>query len=673
MTGAAEPVGTLEVALAHAAKLLKEDPALAAEQAQEILKAMPGQGNAMLILALAERQRGRLQPAIENFRQLCVAQPAWAAPRFELALSLAAAGQGSQAIDHLRHAVRLQPDFAEAWRVLADHLTAIGEAVEADRAYLSYIRCSTKDPQLLQAGSALIDNRIGVAEAVLKEYLKQHPTDVAGIRMLAEVAARLGRYPDAEALLQRCLQLSPSFTPARHNLAFVQHRLNKSADALTHLDVLLARDARNPAYRNLRAAILSRIGEYEAAIDLYRAVLADYPQQAKVWMSFGHALKTAGRQDEAVQAYRKAVEYMPQLGEAYWSLANLKTFRFSDTDVAAMQAQLQRKDLSIEDRFHFEFALGKSHEDGKLYDSSFQHYRSANELRRSVIRYDAKDTTELVRRSKALFTRDFFVQREHHGCLAPDPIFIVGLPRAGSTLVEQILATHPQVEGTMELPDLISIARDLSGRSRSSDPSQYPEILASLAPAQLRQLGERYLEQTRIQRKTERPFFIDKMPNNWAYVGLIHLILPNAKIVDARRHPLGCCFSAYKQHFARGQHYTYDLRELGWYYRDYVELAAHIDAVLPGRVHRVIYETMVDDTEREIRRLLDYCALDFDERCLRFYENERAVRTASSEQVRRPIYREGVEQWRHYEAWLDPLQQALGPVLDRYPEAPVFD
>lgn len=406
---------------------------------------------------------------------------------------------------------------------------------------------------------------------------------------------------------------------------------------------------------------------------IYADVVKEYPTNAKVWMSYGHALKTAGQQGECVSTYRRAIELSPQLGEAYWSLANLKTFRFSDADVAAIHGQLRRNDLSEEDRFHFHFSLGKAFEDARDYAKSFEHYDHGNRLRREMVQYEADETSQHVRRSKQLLTPEFFAVREGWGSSAPDPIFIVGLPRAGSTLLEQILSSHPLVEGTMELPDIIDMARSLGGGRARGEASKYPEVLAEFSADQLHALGNQYIANTRIQRRTDAPFFIDKMPNNFAHVGLIQLILPRAKIIDARRHPLGCCLSGFKQHFARGQHFTYGLDDIGRYYRDYVELMAHFDAVLPGRVHRVIYETLVDDTESEVRRLLDYCGLPFDERCLRFYENDRAVRTASSEQVRRPIYREGVDHWQHYESWLEPLKHALGPVLQTYPAVPEFE
>ncbi len=527
-----------------------------------------------------------------------------------------------------------------------------------------------RNPLLIEAASALCDNRLAVAERLLRDFLKAHPTDVAAIRMLAETGTRLGRYEDAEALLQRCLNLSPAFTAARHNYAVVLYRQNRPAEALAQIALLLDQDPCNPGYRNLRAAALGQIGEYAGAIEGYAEVLKDHPGQPKAWMSYGHALKTVGRRDESIAAYRRSIALAPGHGEAWWSLANLKTFRFTSEDMAAMREQLNRGDLGEEDRFHLHFALAKALEDSDLHAESFEHYRQGNTLRRAGLDYDAEETSRNMQRSRTLFTVDFFGARAGSGSPAPDPIFIVGLPRAGSTLIEQILASHSLVEGTMELPDITSIARRLGGRRRKGEDSVYPGVLADLNAEDLRALGEEYLQRTRVQRKLGRPFFIDKMPNNFAHAGLIHLILPNARIIDARRHPLGCCLSGYKQHFARGQGFTYDLTDLGRYYADYVALMAHFDAVLPGRVHRVIYERMVEEPEAEVRRLLDYCGLDFEAQCLRFYENDRAVRTASSEQVRQPIFADAVDHWRQYEPWLDPLKAALGPVLEAYPAAP---
>ena len=669
MSGAPGPVGTLEVALDHAARLLASDPALAAEQAEEILRAVPRHPVALLVLARARRAAGDPRAAVEILEPLAAAQPLAAEVHYELALALGDSGRGEAAVGSLRRALRLRPDLDGGWRVLGDHLTAIGDTAGADAAYANHVRVSTRDPRLLAPAAALADGRLPEAESLLRAHLRSHPSDVAAIRMFAELAARLGRLGDAENLLARCLELAPGFTAARHNYAVVLHRQGRSAEALQEVERLLATDPRNPGLRSLQAAALARLGEYHRSIAVYEGILADYPGQAKIWMSLGHAFKTAGRQSDCIAAYGRAIELSPSLGEAWWSLANLKTYRFAQGEVETMSAQLDREDLPVEDRLHFHFALGKALEDAGEHATAFEHYAAGNRLHRATLPYRAEETTALVERSRALFTPQFLEPRRDSGCPAGDPIFVVGLPRSGSTLIEQVLASHPAVEGTMELPDLLAIVRDLGGGRRRSEPSRYPEVLAELEPSALRDLGERYLERTRIQRKTDRPFFIDKMPNNWAHVGLIQMILPNARIVDARRHPLSCCFSAFKQHFARGQNFTYGLDDIGHYYRDYVELMAHFDAVLPGRVHRVHYERMVEDTEGEVRRLLVYCGLDYDERCLRFYENERAVRTASSEQVRSPIYRHGVDHWRNYEPWLEPLRQALGPALVHGPYA----
>lgn len=600
----AEPVGTLEVALNHASRLLSLDPSLAEAQSREILK--------------------------------------------------------------------VAPDHPQALRLLGAALRRQGDVPGAEAAYLRSVKGSVGDPQLIEAAEAMGANKLAVAERVLREILKVRPTDVAAIRMLAETGVRVGRYDDAEKLLERCVELAPGFTAARHNYATVLYRQNKPVEAIAQTDKLLAEDPAHPAFRNLKAAALGRIGDYDEAIELYASVLKDQPRQPKTWMSLGHALKTVGRQAESVDAYRRCIALAPNLGEAWWSLANLKTVRFDRDDIAAMEAQLARRELTEEDRFHLHFALGKAYEDAADYGSSFHHYEAGNALRHEQLDYDADETSAHVRRSKSVFTPGFFEHRGGQGDPSADPIFIVGLPRSGSTLIEQILASHSQVEGTQELPDIIALARRLGGRPSKDGDSAYPAVLADLGADDLKALGAEYLERAAPHRKLGRPYFIDKMPNNFAHLGLIALALPNAKIIDARRHPLGCGFSGFKQHFARGQGFTYSLTDIGRYYADYVELMTHFDALLPGRIHRVIYEEMVADPERQVRALLDHCGLPFEDGCLRFYENDRAVRTASSEQVRQPIFTDATEHWRHYDAWLGPLKTALGPVLHSYPAPPRY-
>jgi tetratricopeptide (TPR) repeat protein len=670
VSAGAEPVGTIEVALAHTTRLMARDPALAAEQAAEILKAAPRHPAARLLLGVAQRRGGLTEAALGTLASLVSEHPNWAIAQYEHALALGEAGQSEAAVASLRRAVALEPDMADAWRALGDELTS-SDPAGADAAYAQQIKASTRDPRLLTAAAALCENQIPRAEALLRSHLKQYPTDVAAIRMFAEVAARLRRFRDAENLLARCLELAPSFAAARHNYAIVLHRQNKPLEALRETQSLLALEPHNPGYKNLKAAILARIGDYNESIGLYESVLASHPQQPRIWMSYGHALKTKGREADSIAAYEKSIELQPGLGEAYWSLANLKTLRFTPAQLQSLHAQLARSDLSDDDRLHLHFAMGKALEDSGAYAESFDHYAQGNRIRRAGINYSAEEMTAHVRRSKSLLTADFFAQRRGHGDPSTAPIFIVGLPRAGSTLLEQILSSHSLVEGTMELPDIPALANSLPQTpDRAGGAVRYLDALASLDERGCRALGAEYLGRTSIQRKSQAPFFIDKMPNNFAHIGLIQLALPNARIIDARRHPLGCCFSGFKQHFARGQLFTYSLEDIGRYYRDYVELMAHFDAVLPGRVHRVNYESLIENTTAEVQRLLEYCGLPFEEQCLRFYENERAVRTASSQQVRQPIFREGLDQWRRFEPWLQPLKTTLGPVLDAYPGVP---
>ena len=523
-----------------------------------------------------------------------------------------------------------------------------------------------QNPMLLQAAMAMNENRLHDAEPLLRQHLKADPFDVAAIRMLAELAGRIGRMKDAEALLRRAIELAPNFVPARSNLAIVLYRQNRAEEAIAELETLAAISPNDVAHDSLKAAAKGRLGDYEEAIELYGSVLDRFPGQPKIWMSYGHLLKTVGQQAQSVTAYRRALEIAPALGEVWWSLANLKTVSFDDADLDVMRAGLEREDISSEDRFHLHFALGKAFEDRKQAEPAFHHYAEGNRLRAAELETHERNVSRHVAAAKALFTPEFFASRAGQGCLAEDPVFILGLPRAGSTLLEQILSTHSQVEGTMELPDIPHIAAQLGTID------QWPERLAAASPDDLRRMGETFLERTTIQRKTGKPFFIDKLPNNWIHVGLIHLILPNARIIDARRHPMACCFSNFKQHFARGQGFTYDLTDIGRYYADYVDLMAHFDQVLPGRVVRVFHENMVEDSAAEIRHLLDALGLPFEEACLRFWENDRAVRTASSEQVRRPIFREGTDQWRMFDPWLGDLKAALGPLLTAYPAVPAI-
>jgi tetratricopeptide (TPR) repeat protein len=572
------------------------------------------------------------------------------------------------AVRHLQQVTAHAPDNLGAQRMLGRLLRQLGRDEEAGRAEMAAVRGAARDPAMVAIAQALLANDLPAAEAGLRERLAAQPTDVAAIRMMAELAGRLGRYGDAESLLRRALDLAPSFTAAEANLAMVLYKQSRFAEAAAVLEAVLARDPGNTGNRNLLAATLGRIGDYDEALALYAELTRTFPDHAKLWMSYGHMLKTVGQLDDSIAAYRRALVAEPQLGEVWWSLANLKTVTFDDADIAAMEAALAGE-VAQEDALHLHFALGKAWGDRKDAARSFQHYALGNALRSRELGYAPDMTTRQVDRMIAVLTPAFLAERAGQGHPAPDPIFILGLPRAGSTLLEQILASHSGIEGTMELPDIPAMALR-EAKAVGDDPRDWPAAVAAMPPERLAELGAEFLARTRVQRKTGKPFYIDKLPNNWSYAGFIHLILPNAKIIDARRGPMDCCFSNFRQHFAKGQAFSYSLDHVGRYYTDYVRAMDHYDSVLPGRIHCVIHERLLDNPEAEVRAMLAYLGLPFEEACMEFHRNTRAVRTASSEQVRRPINRDGVDQWEPYAQWLGPLQAALGDLVETYADRP---
>ncbi len=655
----------LKADIDYAAAILATEPATAEREARAFLSLKPNDPRGLLIVASARRRQGDPASAMKILAPLAAAFPRAARTRYELGMTLAAQGQSEKAIEALRQAVALKQDLAEAWRALGELLFAQGDNAGADAAFAAHDRAMISDPTLANAADPLYGGRLDEAEQRLRQLLVARPNDAAVHRLLAETFSRMGRYEAAELVLEHALRLDPTHDGGRFAFAHALFHQQRGADAVAALQPLLAKYPSETPYKNLLAACLNLLGDFEQAIRINEELLATHSRQPKIWLNYGHALRTVGRRDEAIAAYKRCIALAPSLGDAYWSIANLKVASFTPEEVAAMSDQLGRADLSAEDRLHLHYALGKALEDRGEMAGAFDNYSAGAELRRAAAPYDADETAALTERSIALFTPSFFAAAKG-GCNATDPIFIVGLPRSGSTLIEQILASHSAVEGTMELSDIGLIAKSLKGSQPDGSASPYPNTLAGLSVDQLTALGEKFLADTRVHRPLGRPFFTDKMPNNFQHVGLIQLILPNAKIIDARRHPLGACFSAFKQHFAQGQNFSYDLVDLGRYYRDYVRLMAHYDAVLPGRIHRVIYEDMVEDTEGVVRRLLDYCGLPFEDACLKFYENDRAVRTVSSEQVRKPIFRGGLDQWTRFEPWLGPLKSALGSTLDHW-------
>lgn len=557
-------------------------------------------------------------------------------------------------VDALLEAARARPEAPEGWRALGDALHRAGRLGEAGAAYEQAMLVGVHDPALRQAALALAANRLDVAERLLKPHLRSHPTDTAAMRMLAELAARLGRLDDAGALLDRALELAPNFLAARQNRAMLHLRQHRAAEAMQEIETLLAAEPDNPAFLNLQGVALARIGDYGDAAERFAAVLAARPAQPRVWLSYGHALKTIGRREDSIEAYRRAIALQPGLGEAWWSLANLKSLRFDAEDVAVMRRAAEGR-LAEDDALHLHFALGKALEDAGDPAAAFDHYARANAIRAEQLAYDPAPVEALVDAVVERCDAQFFESRAGQGDPAPDPIFVLGMPRSGSTLVEQILASHTMVEGTRELPDIEMLARSLGPLD-----GRHIAALAAAPPERLAAMGRAFIANTRVHRKTGAPLFIDKMPNNWAFIPLIRLILPRARIIDTRRGAMACCFSNFKQHYARGQAFSYRLDHMARYYRAYVRAMDHFDAVMPGAIVRVHHEAMVEDSESAIRGLLAGLDLPFEERCLRFWETERAVQTASSEQVRRPIFRDGVDQWQGFAPWLGALRDGLG-------------
>jgi tetratricopeptide (TPR) repeat protein len=568
---------------------------------------------------------------------------------------------------HLRAVIKEFPDVPTAHRALALALRRAGRVREADRADVRAIEVSTRQPAFAAAAKALANDNAEEAEILIRDQLKRDPEDAAAARMLGEIAARCGAYAEAENLYRRALILAPGYQDARIFLAKLLNRTGRNKDALATIREVLDGDESHRAALTLKAAILVQDRALEEGRATFKELTRYHPRDALGWMNFAYLLKTMGRLDESLAAYRRSVAIDPGKGIAWWGIANLKTIKFTDNDVAIMRKALAGSDVDDDDRVHLNFALGKALGDLKDYAASFAAYAEGNRLRRLQSPHDAARVMADVRSVERVFTPAFFEKRAGWGYAAPDPIFVVSLPRSGSTLIEQILASHPLVEGTEELYDIERIALELAP---GGPPGAYVEKLANLSAKEVRSLGGHYIEATRRHRHTTRPFFTDKMPSNWVYTGLIHQILPNAKIIDIRRQPLSCGFANFSQHFNWGINFSYDLTDIGLFYSAYVRQMAHFANVLPGIIHHVVYENLVENFEEEVKRLLAYLGLPFDEACLRFFENTRAVHTPSADQVRRPINRDGMDRWRLYEEWLTPLKDALGPVFELYPDVP---
>ncbi|MGA2776961.1 MAG: sulfotransferase [Steroidobacteraceae bacterium] len=657
------PPPPIEEAVEQIRDLLKRrEAALALAAADVLLVRAPDARDAWYLKAVSERYLGRIEQALASLARLEQIHPSYSRLFQERGHCHAARRAVQPAIEAYLHAVHLNPALPPSWMALQALYRASGDAVNAETAAQHVATLARLPAEILTASTLFADGANLEAERIVRAFLMQHETHVEGMRLLARIGLKLDVLDDAEFLLESVLTLAPDYHAARYDYACVLLERQKHLRAREELETLLAIEPENRAYLTSYATVSVALGDYARALALYRQLLIDRPQAAEIHLSIAHALKTAGSQQEAIDAYRAAAAARPQYGDAYWSLANLKTYRFPDDELARMRTAEAMPTTSLVDRYHLCFALGKALEDRAEYAESFRWYERGNALKRSESRFSVDPIERNARLQTEICTAGFFESRRGTGCESSDPIFIVGLPRSGSTLLEQILASHSSVEGTMELGDIARLVNALNGRERIEGAPRYPGVLASLEPGELRALGEKYLADTRAYR-SGKPLFVDKMPNNFRHIGLIHLILPNARIIDARRAPVACCFGNFKQLFATGQEFTYGLEDIARYYRIYVELMDHWNAVLPGKILRVQHENLVEDLEGNVRRLLDFCGLEFEPGCLEFYKTDRSVRTASSEQVRQPIFKQGLDQWRHFEPWLGPLKQALGSLI----------
>ena len=634
-------------------------------EAQDRLAAQPDSRDLLLIAAVSQRHMGRIDDALATLERLERGHPRFSRLHEERGMGFVARRDAPRAIPSLLVAVNLNAALPASWSMLEGLYRMTGDGANAALASRHVAILARLPREVVTASSLFYDDDLEAAEAIVRRFLLQHGDHPEAMRLLARIGLAHDVLDDAETLLAGVLALEPDYRLARYEYAQTLIKRQKFELARPEVERLLALDPTHVDYRILQATLEVGVGRHEQAIALYEALRAELPDASDLRLWLGHALKTVGRTSEAVEAYREAARIRPDFGDAYWSLANLKRYRFTDGELAQMRQAEAAPETAAEDRWHLCFALGKGLEDRGEFAEAWDYYDRGNQLKLRDSDYRPESIEANTAGQIATCTAPFFAARQGWGDPRPDPIFIVGLTRAGSTLLEQILASHSQVDGTHELADVQRIVLGLQRTDAAGVPVRYPASLAHLTEDEARAFGARYLHDTRVYRR-DRPFFIDKMPNNFRHIGLIHLMLPNARIIDARRDPMSCCFSNLKQLFAQGQEYSYGVENIARYYRTYLDLMAHWDAVLPGRILRVQHEDVVDDLEGSVRRLLDHCGLPFEPACIAFHETRRSVRTPSSEQVRQPIFRDGLDPWRNFEPWLDPLREALGDALERY-------
>ena len=637
--------------------------------AAALLATDPWQREALLCSAIAQRFLGHIPEALKLLATLEQHHPRFSRLYEERGRCFVALRQAPAAIESFLRAVHINHALPGSWQMLEGLYRMQGEAPNASMAAGQVATLRALPQEVVVATGLFADGDLEAAEALIRAYLLKHGDHIEAMRLLARIGIVHRIYFDAQVLLAAVLERAPDYRAARQEYAFVLIELHRYQEGLRELERLMADEPADRQLKILRASAYLGIGEHARAVDLYRELLVGGSADAEAHLSIGHALKTLGQSQAAIESYRRAAESRADFGDAYWSLANLKTYRFTAEELTRMRGALAAPSTALADRYHLCFALGKALEDQGDFAESFRHYELGNELKRPECRYRAELIERNTEQQIKVCSAQFFAARRGWGDPSPDPIFVIGLPRSGSTLLEQILASHSQVEGTQELPNVQQLVSRLRGFGPEADEPRYPRILTSLSDPDFKQLGREYLEGTRVYR-SDKPFFIDKMPNNFRHVGLIHLMLPNARLIDARREPMACCFSNFKQLFANGQEFTYSIEDIARYYRTYLELMDHWDQVLPGRVLRVYHEDVVADLEGSVRRLLGFCGLEFEPQCVAFHENRRSVRTASSEQVRQAIYRDGLEQWKNFEPWLGSLKDALGEALSRYRDVP---
>jgi predicted Zn-dependent protease len=637
------------------------EPALRA--AQQLTPDSPANRDVLYSIAVCQRCLRREPEALQTLERLRSLYPGYSRLYQEIGYCHVGLRDGPAAIEAFLKAVHRNPALPGSWAMLERLYRMVNDAAGAEAAAGHVAILAGMPVEIVTATSMFSDREFDAAEKLVRGYLSRHGKHIEALRLLARIAVEKDARDEAELLLGAVLEMAPDYRAARFDYANVLLKRHRHEAALVELDRLCQAEPANRAFQTTYATACVGLGRFEQALAIYRQLLHSGPPNAELQLSIGHCLKTIGDSGAAVLAYREAARTRPDFGDAYWSLANLKTYRFTDEELQQLRTAQAAGTTAPGDRIHLSFALGKALEDRGCWAESFHFYEQGNLLRKSQSHYRPETVERNTRLQIETCTAELFERRAHSGCMDPAPIFIVGLPRSGSTLIEQILAAHPRVEGTMELADVPRMVLELQGRGPADSEPRYPRVLASLSDADLTRLGERYIADTRIYRRTERPHFIDKMPNNFRHLGLIHLILPRARIIDARREPMACCFSNFKQLFAEGQEFTYSQEDVGRYYRTYVELMRHWESVLPRHLLRVQHEEVVADLEGQVRRLLEFLELEFDPQCLEFHRLGRNVRTASSEQVRRPVSTEGLDQWRNFEPWLGPLREALGPLV----------